>query len=167
MASESDIEAKVKAAMDSVGVKYELIRINPDFADTAQFCQEYGFPIESCGNTIIIASTRGEKKFCACVVKGSNRLDVNKTVKNLMGVPRASFASPDETKELTGMLIGGVTAFALPDGLPVYVDAELLNADYVILGSGSRSSKLKLPPSELRKIPNSQIITGLSFRREP
>src|SRR3989475_9533472 len=29
---------------------------------------------------------------------------------------RSSFASADETKALTGMMIGGVTVFALPDG---------------------------------------------------
>ncbi len=34
---------------------------------------------------------------------------------------------------------------------------------YVILGSGSRSSKLKIPPQDLGKIPGVQFIDGLAM----
>ena len=50
---------------------------------------------------------------------------MNRRVKGLMEVSRASFASADETMELTGMMIGGVTPFGLPDDLPIYADAKL------------------------------------------
>ncbi len=80
-----------------------------------------------------------------------------------MGVSRASFASPEETAELTGMLIGGVTPFALPDDLPIYVDEKLRSLDSIILGSGSRSAKLKIALSELAKIPGVEFIDGLSM----
>ena len=80
-----------------------------------------------------------------------------------MGVSRASFASAEETMELTGMMIGGVTAFALPRDLPVYADPNLLSQQYVILGSGSRSSKLKIAPEDIVKIPGVQLIEGLSM----
>ena len=157
------IETKVTAVLEELGVTYEIVQIDPEFADTAAFCEKYGYPMETSGNTIIVASKRGEKKYCACIVQASARLDVNKTVKRLMGVSRASFASAEETRELTGMMIGGVTAFALPAGLPVYVDPNLLSEEYVILGSGSRSSKLKIAPKDLRKVPGAQFIDGLTM----
>ena len=157
------IETKVTAVLEELGVTYEIVQIDPDFADTTTFCEKYGYPMETSGNTIIVASKRGEKKYCACIVQASARLDVNKTVKRLMGVSRASFASAEETRELTGMMIGGVTAFALPAGLPVYVDPNLLSQEYVILGSGSRSSKLKIAPKDLRKVPGAQFIDGLTM----
>lgn len=157
------IETKVTAVLEELGVTYEIVQIDPEFADTAAFCEKYGYPMETSGNTIIVASKRGEKKYCACIVQASARLDVNKTVKRLMGVSRASFASAEETRELTGMMIGGVTAFALPAGLPVYVDPNLLSQEYVILGSGSRSSKLKIAPKDLRKVPGAQFIDGLTM----
>ena len=159
----TDIEAEVIAALEELGVSYEIVQIDPDFADTAAFCEKYGFPMETSGNTIIVASKRGEKKYCACIVQATARLDVNKTVKRLMGVSRASFASAEETMDLTGMMIGGVTAFALPAGLPVYADPNLLSQEYVILGSGSRSSKLKIAPKDLRKVPGAQFIDGLTM----
>ena len=88
---------------------------------------------------------------------------MNKRVKGLMGVSRASFASAEETIALTGMMIGGVTAFALPDDMPVYADANLLGLEYVILGSGSRSSKIKVAPVDIGKIPNAEFVQGLSL----
>ena len=159
----ADIESQVVSTLDRLGISHELIRIDPDFADTAEFCEKYGYTLEGSGNTIIVASKRGAKKYCACIVQGSARLDVNKTVKRLMGVSRASFASAEETMELTGMMIGGVTAFALPEDLPVFVDEKLLSQESIILGSGSRSSKIKVAPQDISKIPGAQFIDGLSL----
>ena len=157
------IEAQVTASLEKLGIPYELIRIDPDFADTAEFCEKYGYTLEGSANTIIVASKRGAKKHCACIVQGSERLDVNKRVKALMGVSRASFAGADETRALTGMMIGGVTAFALPEGLPVFADKKLLSQESVILGSGSRSSKIKIAPADIAKIPGAEFIEGLSL----
>ena len=43
------------------------------------------------------------------------RLDVNRTVRDRLGTRKASFAPAEVTAELTGMQIGGVTVFGLPD----------------------------------------------------
>ena len=93
----------------------------------------------------------------------TSRLDVNHTVRRLMDVSRVSFATADETKELTGMMIGGVTLLALPPDLSIYVDERIMALDYVILGGGSRSSKLKLAPDVLRRVPNFRIVPGLAL----
>jgi prolyl-tRNA editing enzyme YbaK/EbsC (Cys-tRNA(Pro) deacylase) len=74
-----------------------------------------------------------------------------------------SFASAEETKELTGMMIGGVTVFALPADLPIYVDDKLMQREWVILGSGSRSSKIKIAPEVFRRIPNATIVPNLAL----
>ena len=167
MRTPDDIEQAVISQMKSVGVGFEIFEIDPDFADTAAFCEKYDFPMEKSGNTIVVASKRGAKKYCACIVAATDRLDVNKTVKGLMGVSRASFANADETMDLTGMMIGGVTPFGLPADLPIYADAKLRGLDYIILGGGSRSSKLKLDPAELEKLSNLEFIDGLSLPPKP
>ena len=91
---------------------------------------------------------------------------MNKRVRALMGVSRASFASADETQEVTGMMIGGVTALALPEGSPIYADVRLLEMDYIILGAGSRSCKLKMAPRELEDLPGLDFIEELSIAAE-
>ena len=158
------IETRVRAALTRRHIAHwEWIAIDPQFGDTADFCREYGFDLPHCANTIIVASKRGPAAYCAGIVRGSDRLDVNRRVRALMGVSRASFASADETRRLTDMMIGGVTPLALPDDLPIYADRRLLAMDYIILGAGSRAAKLKLPPQELAKLPSLQFIDNLSI----
>ena len=157
-----EIERQVTDALASLGVPYELIPIDPDYADTAAFCARYAVPIEHGGNTIIVASKREPRQFCACVVKASRRLDVNRSVRKLMGASKVSFASAEDTQALTGMMLGGVTVFALPPEVPIYVDATLMDLPWLILGSGSRSSKIKIAPIIFERLPGAQIVADLS-----
>lgn len=154
----NDIEQRVAAVLDGLGVPYELQPIDPNFADTAAYCEHYGVPLDHAANTIIVASKKEPRRFAACVVKATTRLDVNRAVRRLLDVAKVSFASAEETRELTGMLIGGVTVFALPADLPVYVDEKVMDLDWAILGSGSRSSKVRLSPEALRRLPGAQIV---------
>tara|TARA_B100001013_G_scaffold289283_1_gene189049 strand:+ start:466 stop:960 length:495 start_codon:yes stop_codon:yes gene_type:complete len=163
MAESGNIESRVKNILQDLKVEYEWIEVDPDFADTSQFCEKYGFRMEESGNTIIVASKRGEKKFSGCIVLGTDRLDVNKKVKSLMGVSRLSFANAEDTIQLTGMMIGGVTPFALPIELPIYVDHKIMSLEKLIVGGGSRSGKILIHPDELLKISSVQIIQNLSL----
>jgi len=156
------IEQRVTAVLDGLGVAYTLEPIDPAFADTAAYCERYGVPLDRAANTIIVASKKEPRQFAACVVKATTRLDVNHAVKKLLNTNRVSFASADETRALTGMLIGGVTVFALPPELPIYVDEQVMSHDWVILGSGSRSSKIRVSPEALRRLPAAQVVPGLA-----
>ena len=167
MTESVDIEERVRSVLDETGVPYEVIEIDPNFADTAAFCQKYGYPMDKSGNAIVVASKKEPIQHAACVVTASTRLDVNRTVRKLMGVRKLSFATPDQTTAVTGMMIGGVTPFALPGDLPLYADEKLMALDYVILGSGSRSSKIKVSPQVFHKITNAEIVEGLSLAPRP
>jgi len=158
----TQIDQRVKSVLDSLSLPYEIVEIDPAFAATAQFCEHYGFPLEQSANTIIVGSKKEPKQYAACVVRANTRLDVNHVVRKLMGVARLSFATAEETMALTGMMIGGVTVFALPEGLPIYVDDGLMPLDYIILGGGSRSTKVKIAPAAVTRLPGAQIIAGLS-----
>jgi prolyl-tRNA editing enzyme YbaK/EbsC (Cys-tRNA(Pro) deacylase) len=60
------------------------------------------------------------------------------------------------------MLIGGVTVFALPDGVPIYVDEAVTAPPWIIVGGGGRSTKIKLAPDALRRLPNVTVVPGLA-----
>ena len=49
--SGTDTEARVRARLNELGIPYEEIRCDPDLADTAAFCDHYGYPAESAANT--------------------------------------------------------------------------------------------------------------------
>jgi prolyl-tRNA editing enzyme YbaK/EbsC (Cys-tRNA(Pro) deacylase) len=65
--------------------------------------------------------------------------------------------------ELTRMMIGGVTPFGLPSDLPLYVDAPIEALDYIVVGGGSRSQKLKVPPAAITALSNAEVIEGLGL----
>jgi prolyl-tRNA editing enzyme YbaK/EbsC (Cys-tRNA(Pro) deacylase) len=160
------LDPRVRAAIGSLGVTCEILPCDPDFADTAAFCARYGIPPAESANTIVVASRKEPKKYAACLVLATTRLDVNRKVSELLGVRKLSFASGEETVALTGMMVGGVTLFGLPEGWPVYIDSRVAALRSVVVGGGNRSSKLRLPPAELLRIPGAAIIEGLALDRE-
>jgi prolyl-tRNA editing enzyme YbaK/EbsC (Cys-tRNA(Pro) deacylase) len=145
--------------------EYELFACDPALADTAAFCAAYGFAPQDSANTIVVIGKSDPPVYAACVVLATHRLDVNRVVKQRLGTRKASFASPDETRALTGMEIGGVTAFGLPDDLPLWVDGAVMERTRIVLGGGSRSWKVIASPTILGTLPNVEVVADLAAPR--
>lgn len=145
----------VAAAIETLGIAAEVVHCDPALADTEAFCANYNIPRENAANAILVASKSEPKVYAVCLVLATTKIDVNHKVSKLLGVKRLSFASADETKEVTGQMIGGVTVFGL--AVPLYIDSRVMEREWVIVGGGDRSTKLRLAPAELRKIPNAQV----------
>ena len=156
------VEEDVLSALDAAGVPYDVVPCDPALADTAAFCEHYGYAPEDSANTIVVASKREPKKYVACVVLATTRLDVNGTVKRKLDAGKVSFASADETAALTGMELGGVTALALPPDLPLWVDAAVMARPRIILGGGSRSMKIHVAPAVFAALPSVEVVEGLA-----
>ncbi len=135
---------------------------DPTLADTAVFCERYGHPMEKSVNAILVKAKTGGVRYAACVLLATTRLDVNKVVRKRLGARRVSFATAEETAAMTGMEIGGVTPIGLPEEVPVWVDARIMDADYVILGGGDRSSKIKISPKVFELVPGCTVVEGLA-----
>ena len=155
------IDAAVLESMHTLGVTFEEMDCDPELADTAQFCEAYGVPLERSANTILVASRRPEGHFAACLVLATTRLDVNGLVRQRLGVRKVSFADAEQTMALTGMEIGGVTIFGLPGDLPVWIDAGVLDHDWVVIGAGSSTAKIRLDPSQLEVLAGFEIVPDL------
>lgn len=144
------------------GIEFEEMACDPDLADTAQFCEAYDIPLEKSANAILVASRKPEGHHAVCLVLAHTRLDVNNVVRRRLGVRKVSFAPADLTKELTGQEIGGVTVFGLPDSLPVWIDSAVLDHDWVIIGAGSRSAKIRLAPAQFEELDGYEVVEGLA-----
>ncbi len=165
MTSADLLHQPVRAQLERLGLAFEVMACDPAFADTAAFVEAYGIPLERSANTIVVASKGAEPTYVACIVLATSSLDVNRVVRREMGVRKASFAGADAVRKLTGMEIGGVTPFGLPDELPILVDARVTEPDWIILGGGNRSSKLRIPPAALSALPSLRVVEGLAFQR--
>lgn len=157
------VSSDVASALSEFNIEHTIIDCDPEFADTREFCERYSYSIDEAVNVLLIASKKGEPKYAACVVLATHRLDVNKTARKKLGVSRISFAGPEQTRKLTGMELGGVTPFGLPDNVPVWIDAHVMQCNRIILGGGNRSSKIVVAPKMLLKIPNAEVVADLAF----
>ena len=152
-----ELDPIVQRHVNALGIAHEVIECNPDLADTESFCANYDIPKENAANTIIVAAKTEPKTYIACVVLATTKIDVNHKLSKILGIKRLTFASAEETKTLTGQLIGGVTVFGLPDSMAVYIDRAVMDAEYAIVGGGNRSTKIRVAPAELLKLPNVRV----------
>ena len=140
----------------------EVAEIDPALADTAAFCARYGVTLEESANCVVIAARRGgETRHAACMVAATTRADVNGLVRRHLDARKASFAPVAEVTAATGMEYGGITPVGLPAGWPVLVDEAVAKTAGVVIGSGIRGSKLRLPGRLLAELPGAQVLDGL------
>jgi prolyl-tRNA editing enzyme YbaK/EbsC (Cys-tRNA(Pro) deacylase) len=157
MTDRSILHDRVRESLDAAGIgDYEVLACAPELADTAEFCAHYGIAADEACNAILIALKTTPRRFVACLVRADTKLDVNRKVSAITGVKRLSFASADETAELTGMLIGGVTIPGLPAEVEIIIDERVMERPHIIIGGGNRSSKIRIAPRQLLALPNAR-----------
>lgn len=156
------IERTVRDTVAGLGLEHEVVDCDPALADTADFVAAYGYEMEDSANTILVIGKTDPPVYAACVVLAHTRLDVNSTVRRRLGVKKASFAPPEDTQAITGMAIGGVTPFALPADVPLWIDARVMGRERIVLGGGSRSCKVVGTPELLTALPHAEVVDDLA-----
>lgn len=153
----SSLDPRVQDQLDVLGIAYEILACDPALADTEAFCASYDIPKDQAANAIVVVGKGDPKRYFACLVLATTKIDANHRLSALVGIKRLSFAPAEETRELTGQAIGGVTVFGLPATIPLIIDGAVMEKPWVIVGGGNRSSKLRVAPAELLKIPGAQV----------
>jgi prolyl-tRNA editing enzyme YbaK/EbsC (Cys-tRNA(Pro) deacylase) len=158
------LAAPVAAALRDWPVADEVLvaEIDPALADTAAFCERYGVsPTESANCVVIAAKRGGNTMYAACMVLATTRADVNGLVRRHLDARKASFAPVEAVTAASGMEYGGITPVGLPPDWPVLVDEAVAKTGSVVIGSGIRGSKLRLPGRLVAAIPTAQVLPGL------
>ena len=144
---------------DQVG----LAVIDPSLSDTAALVSAAGLDLADCANCVVVGGRRdGHERVAAAVVLATTRLDVNRVVRKLLDVRKASFLPMDTAVGRTGMEYGAITPIGLPSDWLLLVDHAVLERDTVIIGAGLRAAKLRLPGSLMGELPGSQVIEALA-----
>lgn len=156
------LHSDVHRQLTDLAVPHTEMECEPELADTAAFCAHYGVDPADSANTILVASKRPPGEFVVCIVLATTRLDANRAVRDEMGWKKLSFAPAERTLEVTGMEIGGVTPFGLSDAVPVLIDAAVMSRAEIVLGGGNRSSKIRMAPAGLLKLPTARVVDDLA-----
>ena len=151
--------AAIGAADAADAAEVLVSAIDPGLADTAAFCEAYEISMADGANCVIVQARRGERTwYAACLVRGSDRADVNGIVRRHLDARKLSFASMDDAVALTGMEYGGITPVGLPADWPILVDESVAGHARLIIGSGIRGSKLLVTGAFLASLPNAEVL---------
>lgn len=144
-----------------------VTEIDPEHAETATLNELHSLPPEASANCVLVAGKRGEdERVAACVVPASTFADVNKRVRKLLDVRKASFLPMDRAVADSGMEYGGITPVGLPGTYRVLVDSRFTeDGTMALMGSGVRRSKLLMPGPLLCAMPGVEVIEDLGTER--
>src|SRR3712207_4962774 len=119
--------------------------------------------VQTCALPILVVAARraGQTELAACLVPATTRADVNGLVRRHLGARKVSFAPQDVAVAESGMEYGGITPLGLPPSWPVLVDPAVAAADLVVVGSGTRGSKLAVSGAALTALPAAEVLEGL------
>jgi hypothetical protein len=146
---------------------FDVIACDPEFALTrAAFCARVRVsPWSVPQNTLVVARTskkEPEANNAACVGSRHDPTDVNHggfvTCWEARNAP--SPTAGGDARADGHMTVGGVTAFGLPEGLPLYVDSRVMDLDWIILGTGGRNGMIRIAPEVFRGCPRRRSWKG-------
>ena len=141
----------------------EVAQIDPAYADTEALCEHYDVDPAACANCVVVAGRRGaEISFAACLVPATARTDVNGVVRRYLGARKASFAPLAEVVTETGMEFGSITPIGLPASWPLLIAESVADHPGMVIGTGLRYSKVRLPGATLIALPGAQQVPHLA-----
>jgi prolyl-tRNA editing enzyme YbaK/EbsC (Cys-tRNA(Pro) deacylase) len=124
----------------------DIIEMDASTATVAEAAAALGLSPARIAKTISLRQGEGAM---VIVTAGDMKLD-NRKFKDKFGF-KAKMLSPAEALEYTGHPVGGVCPFALPEGIPVYLDVSMRRFDTVFPACGSSNSAIELRMDELHE----------------
>lgn len=147
----------------SLAASVEVTAIDPGLADTQALVDATDVTLEESANCIVVLGRRGEiERVTAALVLATTRADVNTTIRKSLDVRKASFMPMERAVTETAMEFGGITPVGLPADWPVLVDSRVVESRRVVIGSGIRGSKLRIPGAHVAQLPGVTVIEGLA-----
>ena len=139
-----------------------VAEIDPANMAGETFCATYGLAREHGANCVVMKATRASRAwYAAGLVPVGCRMDIGGAVRRRLGARIVSVAPLHEVLDVTAMEYGSITVVGLPADWAVLIDERLCNLDHVFIGSGYARSKLRVPGSFLRLLPNATACSDL------
>jgi prolyl-tRNA editing enzyme YbaK/EbsC (Cys-tRNA(Pro) deacylase) len=149
----------VRDAIAELGLECFVAPIDPSHADTAAFCAAYEVPPEVSANCVVVSGRRAEVfVMAACLVRATDRADVNRVIRKRLDVRKISFAGMDDAVRETGMEYGGITPIGLPPSWPILVDEAVARLGMIVVGSGIRGSKIAISGQSAASLPYAEVL---------
>ena len=112
---------EVRAFFEARGLCKEIHSFEESTHNSELAAQTLGVKVGQIAKTILLMV---DESPVVVVISGDRRVDFKK-VKTLRGGRRVRLAGPEDVVAHTGFKVGAVSPVALPEGIPVFLDASL------------------------------------------
>ncbi len=134
---------KVIDSARELGLEVQVKRLPESTATVAEAASAVGCPPARIAKSLVFVAD-GDPVLC--IVSGAHRVDVERLA-DVLDVAEVRPASPGEVRAATGFSVGGVPPFG--HGLPVVLDATLLEQESVWAAGGDGHSLFEVDPRTL------------------
>jgi len=138
--------------LDQRKIAYQTTTYSTDIHSAAEVAEILGVPAEQVYKTLVVLPESGQGRPILVLMPGNKELDL-KVFGAGAGEKKVRMASQREAENLTGLLVGGISALALlQKGFRVFIDEEALLLDQIYVSAGQRGINLGLARADLIKV---------------
>jgi tryptophanyl-tRNA synthetase len=147
----TNLKVKIEEELHKAGISHQFIALPPELPlDLEAHVKFHGIELKDALPTLVFQTEKG----LVVVQKSGNRKIDNRKLKEVLGVKRLSFASPEQLAEL-GTEVGLVPLTGLD--LPFYIDKSALEVEEVYGGGGDRLFALKFRTTDLVRLNKAKV----------
>jgi len=148
------LEEKIVGILKDAKIPYEIfehepVYTNPTMAEALNVSE--GETVKS-----LVLMTK-EKEMVVLVLPGDKKVDWKKAAAGI-GTKKVSFAKPEAVLDQVGCEVGCVPPFGQMADLPIYMDPELAQKDYVYFNPGVHDKSFKIKAWDLKKVAKPKMV---------
>jgi len=137
----------VKKQLEDYGLSEAYREFSVSSATVALAAQAIGCEPGRIAKTLSVLSSQGP---CVIVAMGEAKLDNHKYKQQFH--EKAKFIPFEDVEKLIGHPVGGVCPFALPEGVPVFLDVSLKAFDPCYPAAGASNNAVKISLADLERV---------------
>ena len=149
---------KIKDKLTEAQLNYQEIKhatFDKPIHSPLDFAEALGYEIGRITKSVFLRA-KTKDKYIMAVCSCHKKLDLPKLAQ-LAKVNKLEVADKNELAEMIGYPPTGVCAIGLTANIEVFMDAELLNYQTIMVGSGEVAIEIELNPKDLLLITNATI----------
>jgi Cys-tRNA(Pro) deacylase len=145
--------------LEQLGIPHRVFRHEKPLSSLEEAARERGQRPEQIVRSILFQVRAGE--FVMVLMAGPSQVDWKK-LRQQVKRSRIRMATEEEVLEVTGYRIGTVNPFGMKKQVRVLIDASVLQAEEISIGSGMRNVAIIMKSADLQKALGEVEIVALS-----
>ena len=157
MARRKETKTNAMRILDTQGIDYVAHSFSSEIHSADGVAAVLGLPPEKVFKTLVVMPPRGRPLLA--MVPATGELDL-KALAAAAGIKKLHMATQREAEDLTGLLVGGISALALLNrGFRMYLDQSAVELDTILVSGGQRGLNIELAPADVIRVTRAVVCS--------